>query len=99
MNNQSRRQLARATRNNATDLAASRPHPRHFSNGEECRYRRGGNNKECSYIANFTKGLPHDTKTGLLLNPPDYRQFVLGGCPRIETVARESPFVSDFLII
>lgn len=78
MDNQSRRQLARTTRNNATDLAASRPHTRHFSNGEECRYRRGGNNKECSYIANFTKGLPHDTKTGLLLNPPDYRQFVKG---------------------
>ncbi len=78
MNYQSRRQLARATRNNATDVAASRPHPKHYSNGEECRYRRGGNTKECSYIANFTKGLPHDPETGLLLNPPDYRQFVLG---------------------
>ncbi len=78
MNNQSRRQMAQATRNNATDLAAARPHPRHFSNGEEALYRRGCNNKELSYIANFTKGLPHNTQTGLLLNPPDFRQFVLG---------------------
>jgi len=78
MNNQTRRQQARTTRDNATDLAVSRHHPRHLNNGEECRYRQGGDNKECSYIANFTKGLPHDPKTGLLLNPPDYRQFVLG---------------------
>ena len=78
MDNESRRQLARATRINAADLAASRPQPRHLSNSEECGYRRGKNKNECSYIANFTKGLPHDTDTGLLLNPPDYRQFVLG---------------------
>lgn len=78
MNNRTRQQRARTTRTNAADLAASRPHPRHFSNTEESRYRRGDNNKESSYIANFTKGLPHCPDSGLLLNPPDYRQFVLG---------------------
>ncbi len=101
MSIQSRRQGSRDVRENAADLAAARPHPRHRNNGEEQRYRRyvvvedtcvdprakGKKKKErkapeckieLSYIANFTKGLPHDTKTGLLLNPPDYRQFVRG---------------------
>lgn len=78
MNHETRRQQALKTRTNAAELGASRVHPTHHNNGEECRYRRGDDPKECSYIANFTKGLPHDATTGLLLNPPDYRQFVLG---------------------
>lgn len=78
MQNQARYQQAKQTRNNATDLAASRPHPRHLHNGEEDRYRRGDDPGEPSYLANFTKGLPHHPETGLLLNPPDYQQFVLG---------------------
>lgn len=78
MNDKTRQQSAQAIRDNAAELAASRPHPRHHNNGEEQKYRRGPDAKERSYIASFTKGLPHDEKTGLLLNPPDFRQFVLG---------------------
>ena len=74
----SRQQLSKAVRNNAAALAAQRPHPVHRNNGEEQRYRRGKRLLERSYIANFTKGLPHEEKTGLLLNPADYRQFILG---------------------
>lgn len=77
---ETRRQQAKQIRINAAELAASRPHPKHQSNGEEFKYRRptqDGKN-EPSYIANFTKGLPHDRQTGLLLNSADYKQFVLG---------------------
>lgn len=74
-----RRQQAQYIRNNAAELAANRPHPQHINNKEEYEYRRpkkDGN--EPSHIANFTKGLPHDEHTGLLLNSADYDQFVLG---------------------
>ena len=77
---QTRRQQAEQIRINAAKLAANRPHPEHKSNGEEVAYRRPTSNgkNEPSYIANFTKGLPHDRKTGLLLNGADYRQFIQG---------------------
>lgn len=77
----SRRQQAQQIRNNAAEIAANRPHPIHKSNGEEYKYRRpkrDGKGNEPSYIANFTKGLPHHPDTGLLLNSADYDQFVLG---------------------
>ncbi len=76
----SRKQQAQQIRNNAAEIAANRPHPAHKSHGEEYKYRRpkGKKSNEPSYIANFTKGLPHDPETGLLLNSADYRQFVLG---------------------
>jgi len=35
----------------AAELAATRPHPQHRSNGEESRYRHGDNPAEDSYIA------------------------------------------------
>jgi hypothetical protein len=35
-----------------------RPHPRHDNNGEEALYRNGQN--RLNYIANYSKGLPHD---------------------------------------
>lgn len=77
---QTRRQQAQEIRNNAAELAASRPHPVHRNNGEEYKYRRliSEQTNEPSHIANFTKGLPHDPKTGLLLNSTDYKQFILG---------------------
>lgn len=76
-----RRQQAQNIRNNAAELAANRPHPQHINNKEEYEYRRpkpNGKGNEPSHIANFTKGLPHDETTGLLLNSADYGQFVLG---------------------
>src|SRR5512139_1446835 len=46
-----RRQAARSARNACADLAFNRPLPEHLVNGEEADY---------PYVANFSKGLPHD---------------------------------------
>lgn len=70
-----RRLRAREIRRQAAEVAFEREHPAQVSNGEEFEYRISG---EPSHIANFTKGLPHDVKTGLLDNPDDYQQFVRG---------------------
>lgn len=82
-----RPQAAQELRQAAAWIAANRPHPRHRSNGEEYLYRRTEVDG-CrvtldvpSHIANFTKGLPHETegpRAGLLSNPHDYQQFILG---------------------
>ncbi|MEM9137639.1 MAG: vanadium-dependent haloperoxidase [Cyanobacteria bacterium P01_F01_bin.42] len=77
-----RRQQSQQTRNNAAQLAANRPLPPQVSNSEESQYRRtvetpnGEKESLPSYIANFTKGLPHDKTTGLLQAPRDYEAFV-----------------------
>jgi hypothetical protein len=52
-----RRTEAYAVREEAAELAALRPHPDHFNNGEESDYRNPSN--QLSYIANFSKALPH----------------------------------------
>ena len=74
-----RKQQSLDIRRNAAELAASRPHPDHRSNGDEGRFRfehiadpadpRRGNAP--SYVANFTKCLSHD-QDGFLLDPSDY---------------------------
>ncbi len=79
-----RQNLAESVRQQAADLAARRPHPRHHANGDELRYRRNYENPElpnngkglASYIANYTKGLPHHEKSGWLLDPRHFAQFV-----------------------
>ena len=53
-----RRTEARKLREEAAELAFLRPHPDHLSNGEEVEYRRP--NGEPSYIANYSKALPHN---------------------------------------
>jgi hypothetical protein len=47
---------ARRIREEAAELAARRPTPDHLNNGEESQYRDAGG---LSYIANYSKGLPH----------------------------------------
>ncbi|MEM9598798.1 MAG: hypothetical protein AAGD06_31310, partial [Acidobacteriota bacterium] len=74
-----RKALAQDVREGAAQLAADRPHPRHRNNNEEQTYRdptKPGHPP--SMVANFTKGLPHDEETGLLLNAVDYKLFVQG---------------------
>lgn len=51
LSNQQRRVKARKLRRDAADLAYFRPYPEHPCNGEETDY---------PFIANFSKGLPHD---------------------------------------
>ncbi|MEM9777953.1 MAG: bromoperoxidase, partial [Chloroflexota bacterium] len=79
--NSFRRERARQIRYTAADLAFNRPHPRHVANDDEQKFRRvieekGENNNKPSYLTSFTKGMPHDYKTGLLLNPDDFEWFI-----------------------
>ncbi|MGH3695693.1 MAG: vanadium-dependent haloperoxidase [Pseudonocardiaceae bacterium] len=69
----SRQQQSLEIRRNAAELAAARVHPRHVSNGDEQLYRRADG--QPSYIANFTKCLPHDDE-GFVSNPLDYANWV-----------------------
>jgi hypothetical protein len=59
-----RRTEARKLREEAAELAFLRPHPDHLNNGEEAEYRRPSpppaNNGGLSYIANYSKALPHN---------------------------------------
>ena len=75
----SRRQLSQQIRTNAADFAADGDRVRHVSNGEEFQYRdiskRGA---PPTHLAAFTKGLPHDKDSGLLLNPVDFKLFING---------------------
>ena len=80
-----RKQTALETRVNAAEIAANRPHPEHMSNGDELRFRRVYDtpkveheitNPAPSYIANFTKGLPHNTANGYILDPRDFQAFI-----------------------
>ncbi len=70
----SRQQQSLEIRRSAAELAAARVHPRHVSNGDEQRYRHN-DGKLPSYIASFTKCLPHDDD-GFVDNPLDYANWV-----------------------
>ncbi|MGQ4649379.1 vanadium-dependent haloperoxidase [Lyngbya aestuarii] len=74
--NSFRRNQAREIRLSAAELAFQREHPEHIPNGEEYRYRHGKDSEKSgsSFIANFTKGLPHDQYG--LAEPKAYRAFV-----------------------
>lgn len=80
---QPRRLQALQIRRDAAELASKREHPPHVSNGEEYRYcdKQG----KPTHLGNFTKGLPHELKTGIISDPADYQQFIRGidsGDPR-----------------
>ncbi len=65
-------------RNIAAELAYARPYAKHTSNGEEYRYRHGGVGQgKPTFLATFTKGLPHD-EHGFLFDSDHYELFVLG---------------------
>lgn len=68
-----RQQQALEVRRIAAEMAAARPHPRHPSNGDELRYRRTDGRP--SYVASFTKCLPHDAD-GFVTDPLDYADWV-----------------------
>lgn len=70
-----RQQSALSVRMAAAELANSRPHPRHVANGDEQKFRDKDDNTP-TYLASFTKGMPHDYDTGLLESPEDFQQFV-----------------------
>ena len=75
----SRNSLAKNVRSEAADQAARRPPVKHCNNNEEYEYRDvSASGTPVTHLANFTKGLPHDLCTGLILNPVDYKLFVNG---------------------
>ncbi|MCI5161412.1 MAG: bromoperoxidase, partial [Candidatus Electrothrix sp. AX5] len=88
--NNDRRQEALRVRIEAAKLAAGRVHPRHEANGDEQKFRRtvdkhGQKVNEPSYLASFTKGLPHNKDTGLVEDSEDFQQLIKGidsGDPR-----------------
>lgn len=62
-----RRQKAFSVRHSAAASAASRPHPPHISNPDYMTF---------GSVSAFTKGLPHNASTGLLLHKRDFQQFM-----------------------
>lgn len=79
-----RKQNALETRISAAELASSRGYVQQHNSGDEARYRRSEDTSPLgspahgapSYAANFTKCMPHDPDTGLLINPHDYEEWV-----------------------
>lgn len=90
--NTSRSTQALEARVSAAEHAASRPHPRHIANGDEQKFRHDSDTTskqdeigKPSYLASYTKGLPHDLETGLIKNPDHFEYLVKGidsGDPR-----------------
>ncbi|ERN41237.1 oxidoreductase [Rubidibacter lacunae KORDI 51-2] len=64
-----RRQDAYAVRVEAAELARSRMYPPQEANGDEERF------ADAQYFMSFTKGLPHNPKTGLLQDPNDFVEY------------------------
>lgn len=91
-----RKQQAQDVRTSAARLSQGRGYVQHQSNGDEPRYRRSDNGRP-SYAANFTKCMPHDPSTGLLINPRDYEDWVKAcdsGDPRDFAALRVGPAVT-----
>ncbi|MEM7188838.1 MAG: vanadium-dependent haloperoxidase [Pseudomonadota bacterium] len=64
-----RRETAYEVRLNAAQAARNRTHPDHEANGDEQRY------ADVCYPMSFTKGLKHDSKTGLVADAGDFEAF------------------------
>ncbi|MCA1990627.1 MAG: transthyretin-like family protein, partial [Coleofasciculus sp. S288] len=88
-----RRTAARKIRQDAAELAFLRPHFQQVTNGEESAYRNPDN--QLSYIANYSKGLPHNElgevepeayrallKALTTGNPDDFEKIPLGTDPK-----------------
>ena len=74
---QQRQQAALDIRVEAAHIAHERAHPdEHVANDDERRY--VNTEGEKTYLMNFTKGLKHDARIGLVASPEHYRQFVRG---------------------
>lgn len=78
----SRKQQALDVRIAAAKLAFDRPHPPQQPNDDESRHFFDGTDpargSKPSYLANYTKGLPHSEVDGLICSSDDYQLFVEG---------------------
>ena len=64
-----RRYAAQEIRKQAAKLAFDREHPQHKNNGDESRY------SQAQYAMSFTKGLEHNSDTGLIEHKSDFEDF------------------------
>jgi len=64
-----RREEAKRIRESASQMAYSRIHPTHQSNGDEQRY------SNANFAMSFTKGLEHNSNNGLINNADDFKAF------------------------
>ncbi len=64
-----RKEIAKQVRDSASQTAYDRIHLDHKSNGDEQRY------ANANYAMSFTKGLEHDSNTGLIVNANDFKAF------------------------
>lgn len=74
-----RREESFDVRVSAARLAKSKSHPMHKTSRDEVRYRYPSSHPHAgrpSFLASFTKGLPHDPATGLLVSPSAFSRFV-----------------------
>ena len=80
-----RRETSQNLRGLAARTAYARPHPRHQENEDEHRFRHcqstashhaAAEEGQASYLASFTKGLPHNPVTGLVNNPDHFQLLV-----------------------
>ncbi|MEL6709424.1 MAG: bromoperoxidase [Pseudomonadota bacterium] len=69
MNNNDRKIEAKRFREDAARLAFEREHPTHIANGDEQRF------ASLNYAMSFTKGLEHDSVTGLVADKTDFEAF------------------------
>lgn len=77
-----RKEESRQTRIDAAQKAYNRNHPIHRQNSDEAfPYK----------FMNFTKGLPHNTTTGLIMDEDHYEKFKEGICGGDPEVIRETP--------
>tara|TARA_B110000008_G_C16976752_1_gene566209 strand:+ start:2754 stop:4520 length:1767 start_codon:yes stop_codon:yes gene_type:complete len=67
--NSYRRSAAHEIRKEAAQLAFDRDHPQHKNNGDESRY------SQAQYAMSFTKGLEHNSDTGLIEHKSDFEDF------------------------
>ncbi len=73
--NDNRRTEAWNKRQAANQLAHDRPHPKHYSNGDEQKFVNPSNNEQ-THLMSYTKGLPHNYDNGLISNPSHFADFV-----------------------
>lgn len=71
-----RKQQAFNTRVRAARLARDRQHETFEPNGEEERYVRPNDTSFRTYLGSYTKGLPHNRRTGLVTAPKHFERFV-----------------------
>jgi hypothetical protein len=101
--NDYRRKQALERRQKAAQLAYDRPHLPHISNGDEQSFRHDQNTAdshgiskgESSYLMTFTKGMPHNKKTGLVNTPLNVQKFINAVDSGNERDFRDTPLGSE----